>query len=140
MHIEVKVPEVGESVREAVLAQWYRHDGDMVHKGEILFLIETDKVTLEISAEADGILKILVPEGKTVRIGAVVGTIDSESGRGETAPVLQPEPKKPETAGERPADRESASEVAPASFVRESPKPGPGLVETAAPPTARWAS
>lgn len=134
MQIEVKVPEVGESVREAVLAQWYRHDGDMVHKGEILFLIETDKVTLEVSAEADGILKILVPEGKTVPIGAVVGTIDTEAERGEAPPPRQPELKPPEEAHETSAARESARTVAPAPSVRESPMPGPGLVETGTAP------
>ncbi len=79
MKIEVKVPQVGEAIQEALLAQWYRKDGDPVRKGEILFIIETDKVTLEIAAEADGILRILVPEGKTVRIGTVVGTIASET-------------------------------------------------------------
>jgi 2-oxoglutarate dehydrogenase E2 component (dihydrolipoamide succinyltransferase) len=79
MVLEIKIPGVGESVQEAILAQWYRQDGDMVHKDEPLFVIETDKVTLEIEAEADGVLKILVQEGETVAIGAVVGTIDTDA-------------------------------------------------------------
>ena len=77
MAIEIKVPSVGESVTEALLAQWYKEDGDSVQKDEPLFLIETDKVTLEVVAEADGILKITVAEGETVAVGAVVGTIDT---------------------------------------------------------------
>ena len=48
MLLEIKVPSVGESVSEATLAQWYKKDGDQVRKGEILFVLETDKVTLEI--------------------------------------------------------------------------------------------
>ena len=79
MVLEIKIPGVGESVQEAILAQWYKQDGDLVHKDEPLFVIETDKVTLEIEAEADGVLKILVQEGETVAIGAVVGTIDTDA-------------------------------------------------------------
>ncbi|MBW2407838.1 MAG: dihydrolipoamide succinyltransferase, partial [Deltaproteobacteria bacterium] len=87
MEIEIKIPSVGESVQEAVLVQWYKKDGDTVKKDEPLFVIETDKVTLEIVAEASGILKILASEGETVSIGAKVGTISTEE-------VLAPEPKK----------------------------------------------
>jgi 2-oxoglutarate dehydrogenase E2 component (dihydrolipoamide succinyltransferase) len=79
MKTEVKIPEVGESVREALLSQWYRRDGDFVRKGEILFIIETDKVTLEVVAEADGVLKITVAEGATVPVGTVVATIEAET-------------------------------------------------------------
>ncbi len=99
MKIDIKVPEVGESVQEAVLAEWYAKNGDRVRKDQILFLIETDKVTLEISAEADGILEILVPEGQTVAVGAVVGTLEKEGSaeRGkEQSPVKEAEKEAPE--------------------------------------------
>ena len=56
MSVEIRVPSVGESVQEAVLAEWFKNDGDMVVKDEPLFVIETDKVTLEVVAEASGIL------------------------------------------------------------------------------------
>mgnify|MGYP000323145279 CR=1 FL=1 len=52
MSIEIKIPSVGESVQEAVLAEWFKQDGDTVSKDEPLFVIETDKVTLEVVAEA----------------------------------------------------------------------------------------
>jgi 2-oxoglutarate dehydrogenase E2 component (dihydrolipoamide succinyltransferase) len=78
MKLEIKIPSVGESVTEATLAHWYKKDGDPVRKDEPLFVIETDKVTLEIVAEADGLLKIAVREGETVAIGTAVGTIDIE--------------------------------------------------------------
>jgi 2-oxoglutarate dehydrogenase E2 component (dihydrolipoamide succinyltransferase) len=86
MKLEIKVPEVGESIREALLTQWYKGDGERVDKGDILFLIETDKVTLEISAESNGILTILVPAGQTVAVGAVVGTLQQVD-RPETAKI-----------------------------------------------------
>ena len=79
MELEIKVPSVGESVTEATLAQWYKKNGDLVRKDEPLFVLETDKVTLEIEAEAGGVLKVIVAEGETVSIGAVVGTIDTEA-------------------------------------------------------------
>ncbi len=99
MSIEIKVPSVGESVSEAVLAQWFKKDGDHVRKDEPVFLIETDKVTLEVVAESDGVLKILVQEGETVPIGAVVGNIKAEikeESRPEAEPKvleIQPEPQ-----------------------------------------------
>lgn len=91
MKLEIKIPSVGESVQEAVLVEWYKKDGDNVQKDEPLFVIETDKVTLEIVAEASGVLKIIIPEGQTVGIGAVVGTIDTEA----APPAPTPEPKPP---------------------------------------------
>lgn len=75
MVIEIKIPEAGESVKEAVLAQWLKNDGDLVQKDEPILVIETDKVTLEVVAEATGVLKISVKEGQAVPIGTVVGTL-----------------------------------------------------------------
>ncbi len=75
MKIEIKVPSVGESITEALLAQWFKQDGDTVRKDEPLFVLETDKVTLEVTAAAAGRLSITVAAGTTVKIGTVVGTI-----------------------------------------------------------------
>jgi 2-oxoglutarate dehydrogenase E2 component (dihydrolipoamide succinyltransferase) len=93
MLLDIKVPSVGESVTEATLAQWYKKNGDLVSKSEPLFVLETDKVTLEIEAEADGVLRIRVSEGETVAIGTVVGTIDTEA-----APEVVDEPVPEEVA------------------------------------------
>ena len=90
MLIEIKVPSVAESVTEALLAQWFKNDGDPVKKDEPLFVIETDKVTLEVVAEDDGILAIKVPEGETVAIGAVVDTLDTAA-----ATLAQPAAEPP---------------------------------------------
>jgi 2-oxoglutarate dehydrogenase E2 component (dihydrolipoamide succinyltransferase) len=74
--MEIKVPEVGESVFEALVAKWHKKDGERVAKDEPLCEIETDKITLELNAEAAGVVSVKVPEGTTVRIGAVIGVID----------------------------------------------------------------
>jgi 2-oxoglutarate dehydrogenase E2 component (dihydrolipoamide succinyltransferase) len=74
--MEIRIPDVGESVREALLAKWFKKSGDLVKKDEPLCEIETDKITLDINADAAGILSILVAEGVQVAIGSVVGTID----------------------------------------------------------------
>jgi len=111
MLIEIKVPSVGESVTEALLAQWFKNDGDPVKKDEPLFVIETDKVTLEVVAEDDGILAIKVPEGETVAIGAVVGTLDTAA-----ATLAQPTVAAPAAGDERPAEPvsvETAKPIAP---------------------------
>lgn len=101
MKSEVRIPEIGESVTEAVIAQWYRRDGEIVREGDILFLIETDKVTLEVVAETSGVLHVLVMEGATVPVGTVVATIEQEiparSLEIDTEKRAEPE----STAGER---------------------------------------
>ncbi len=85
MIIEIKIPNVGESVQEAFLAEWFKEDGDRVSSDEPLLAIETDKVALEVAAEAGGILKILIPAGETVRIDAIVGHIASDDVQKETS-------------------------------------------------------
>lgn len=127
MKIEVKVPSVGESVQEAILAQWYKKDGDTVQKDEVLFVIETDKVTLEITAETDGVLKILVPEGATVAIGTVVGILETE---GAAAPIEAPVPSEEPAVGPVP---EALPVEAPTTPPLEPPQPAPVKPAPAAP-------
>lgn len=73
--MEIKIPEVGESVREALLAKWFKKSGDLVKRDEPLCEIETDKITLDLNADAGGILQIMILEGATVAVGSVIGTI-----------------------------------------------------------------
>ena len=77
--MEIKVPEVGESVVEALVAKWYKGEGELVKKGEPVCEIETDKITFEIAAEATGRLSVSVPEGTTVKIGTLIATIDDSA-------------------------------------------------------------
>ncbi len=73
--MDIKIPEVGESVHEALVAKWLKEDGAAVQRDEPLCELETDKITLELPAEADGVLTIAVPAGETVKIGTVIGSI-----------------------------------------------------------------
>jgi 2-oxoglutarate dehydrogenase E2 component (dihydrolipoamide succinyltransferase) len=98
MAIEIKIPSVGESIQEALLTEWFKKDGDSVKKDEPLFIIETDKVTLEIEAETDGVLEIKVEAGKTVSIGQVVGIIKPETEAKDKPEIAEKEKEKaPET-------------------------------------------
>jgi len=82
--MDIKVPTVGESIREAEVGKWHKKDGESVAKDDLLVELETDKITLELNAEVEGVLHIGTAEGKTVEIGAVIGTIEEVSG-GKTA-------------------------------------------------------
>ena len=76
MSTEVKVPTLGESVTEATIGQWFKKTGDRVEQDEIIAELETDKVTVEVPAPAAGTLaEIIVNEGETVGVGAVLAVI-----------------------------------------------------------------
>ena len=118
--MEIKIPEVGESVYEALVARWHKKDGERVAKDEPLCEIETDKITLDLNAEAGGVLSVKVPEGTTVRIGTVIGVIDEQAlprgvpAREEKEVVPPAEPVRHISPTERKAAREQGI------------KPGPG--------------
>ncbi len=118
--MEIKVPEVGESVVEALVAKWLRKDGERVAKDEPLCEIETDKITFEINADAAGLLSIKVPEGTTVKISTVigaieeagtVGTVEAKSGVEKPAAVSETGPERHVSPSERKAAREKAVEA-----------------------------
>ena len=84
--MEIKIPDVGESVREALLAKWFKKNGDVVKKDEPLCEIETDKITLDLNADVAGVLTISVSEGTTVAVGTTIGMI-GEASPAAAAPV-----------------------------------------------------
>lgn len=95
--IDILTPALGESVSEATIAKWNKKAGEAVKKNDILVELETDKVTLEVSAEADGVLsEILKPEGETVGVGDVLGKLDAgataSSVPAAAAPAAAPAP------------------------------------------------
>ena len=95
MSVQIVVPALGESVSEATIAKWYKKPGDAVKVDELLLELETEKVTLEVSASAEGILESIdKKEDEIVTVGQVVGTIkagsiaaESKSTPMQTAPV-----------------------------------------------------
>ena len=74
--VSIKVPSVGESITEGILARWLKADGAAVKAGEPLYELETDKASNVFPAEADGVLKVGATEGSTVAVGSVIGTLD----------------------------------------------------------------
>lgn len=88
--IDITVPVMGESVAEGSMGKWLKKSGEAVKKDELLVEIETDKVAVEVSAPADGVLTIAADEGATVTPGQKIGSV-SGSGAG-AAPAAAPAP------------------------------------------------
>jgi 2-oxoglutarate dehydrogenase E2 component (dihydrolipoamide succinyltransferase) len=140
---ELRVPELGESVVEATVAEWLKAEGDAVKTGEAVVRLETDKVDVEVSAEHDGVLnKVLRQQGEDVRVGEVLATIEP-AGAGETdsgrAPAQEQQPAvslpaegaRGDGEGDRipageataRAGREAAQAAGPAPSVESAPAP-----------------
>ena len=111
MAVEVRIPELGESVTEGVIVRWLKQDGELVQADQSVLELETDKATLEIPATASGRLEIVERKGATVRVGAVVARIaegadrPTASAKPKTAPARAkpsaPAPASPPDSGTR---------------------------------------
>jgi 2-oxoglutarate dehydrogenase E2 component (dihydrolipoamide succinyltransferase) len=102
--VEVKVPQLSESVSEATLLDWHKREGEPVSRDENLIDIETDKVVLELPAPADGVLvKILKKSKDSVGSGEVIAQIDTEAKAGAAAPAAAAQKPAPAAAEKRPA-------------------------------------
>lgn len=111
--MEIKVPQLGESVTEATVARWFKKVGDTVAQDEPLVELETDKVTIEVPAGQSGTLsEISAQEGDEVSVGAVLGTLGeggADTGSDDKDPEPEPE-KKEEAAEDSDKDDEKAEE------------------------------
>ena len=104
--VEVKVPQLSESVAEATLLQWKKKVGDAVAVDEILIEVETDKVVLEVPAPSAGILaEIVMGDGTTVAAEQLIARIDTEGKAGAAAPAAAttPEPFAATNASKDPS-------------------------------------
>ncbi|MCP3176568.1 2-oxoglutarate dehydrogenase complex dihydrolipoyllysine-residue succinyltransferase [Desulfuromonas sp. KJ2020] len=116
--MKITVPEIGESVFEAVVGKWHKKDGDFVRKDEVLLELETDKINLEIQAEAEGSLAISAQEGETVKVGGTLGSIDEKASSPadadqESSEDDEEEDEKPtKTEGKTPAVNPAAAKMA----------------------------
>ena len=100
---DILTPVLGESITEATIAKWTKKSGDMVKKDEVLAELETDKVSLEVSSPADGVLTILVGEGETVYPGTVLGSVGGAgAAAAPSAPAAQPVAAAPAAAAPAP--------------------------------------
>lgn len=120
MILEMKVPSPGESITEVEIAEWLVKDGDYVEKDQAIAEVDSDKATLELPAEASGIITLKAEEGDAVAVGEVVCLIDTDAQKPEEGgrEVSKKEekatelPKKPEKAGTAKPPKEAASYAA----------------------------
>ena len=81
--LEMKVPEVGESITEVTISSWIKSEGDFVELDEVIAEIDSDKATFELPAEATGMLNIIAKEGDTLQIGDLICKIQVAEGKPE---------------------------------------------------------
>jgi 2-oxoglutarate dehydrogenase E2 component (dihydrolipoamide succinyltransferase) len=127
MILEMKVPSPGESITEVEIATWLVKDGDYVEKDQAIAEVDSDKATLELPAEASGIITLKAEEGDAVAVGAVVCLIDTSA----SAPSAKSEDKPAEA---KPADAPKAEALKPQA---PSPAPAPSYAAQTPSPAAR---
>ncbi|HEX8874682.1 MAG TPA: 2-oxoglutarate dehydrogenase complex dihydrolipoyllysine-residue succinyltransferase [Nitrosospira sp.] len=137
MLVEIKIPQLSESIAEATLLSWKKKEGEKVDRDENLIDIETDKVVLELPAPASGVLKnITKGDGATVTSGETIGSIDTEGAAAVRAPRAEAVPVPPAAATVEPIQKPAAEP--------ESPEPGAppvaGVSTAAMMPAARSAA
>ncbi len=115
MILEMKVPSPGESIKEVEIATWLVKDGDYVEKDQAIAEVDSDKATLELPAEASGIITLKAEEGDAVAVGAVVCLIDTSAA-------------KP-TGSDTTATQKVEEKKAEAPIAVETPKAAPIAVE-----------
>jgi len=132
---DIMTPALGESVTEATVARWTKKAGEAVKKDELLVELETDKVSLEVVAPADGVLaSIAAEEGATVVPGTVLGVV-TEGGAATAAPAAA----APKAAAPAPAPAPAAA-PAPAPAPAAAPAPAPAAAAPVSPAPARIAA
>ncbi len=120
----MKVPSPGESIKEVEIATWLVKDGDYVEKDQAIAEVDSDKATLELPAEASGIITLKAEEGDAVAVGAVVCLIDTGAAKPEGGAPAKEEAKaveapkaNPETSGPK------AAPVAEKTYATQAPSP-----------------
>src|SRR6188474_216852 len=142
---DVTLPQLGETVTEGTITQWFKQVGDSVSADEPLFEVSTDKVDTEVPSPVSGVVQeIRVPEGDSVEVGAVVAVIGSDAGAAApptpaapAAPAAEPAPAPAEPAAEPPPPPAAEAAPAPAAAPPPAADAAPPAPETAAPPAPR---
>ncbi len=111
--MDIKVPEVGESITEAEIGEWLKQDGDYVNRDDVLLTLETDKASVEVVAEDSGKLSHKAAEGDTVEIGAVIASLDTSAeapaGSASSAAEAKSEESSSTSTGSSPQPQMSAA-------------------------------
>ena len=134
--MNVLMPQLGETVAEGTVAKWHKQVGDKIAVDELLFDVETDKVSMEVTAITAGVVtQILVPAGATVDVGTVLAVIDDGAGATVAAPAAQPAAPAL-TPAPAPAP---AAEASPPSWYAAMPPNMSQATEQYTPPAAAQA-
>lgn len=125
MILEMKVPSPGESITEVEIATWLVKDGDYVEKDQAIAEVDSDKATLELPAEAAGIITLKAEEGDAVKVGQVVCLIDTGAAKPDGGAAPKAEEKKEEPKKEEPkAAAPAPAPAAPAAtYATGAPSP-----------------
>ncbi|WNH08904.1 2-oxoglutarate dehydrogenase complex dihydrolipoyllysine-residue succinyltransferase [Thalassobellus suaedae] len=108
MILEMKVPSPGESITEVEIATWLVEDGDYVEKDQAIAEVDSDKATLELPAEASGIITLKAEEGDAVAVGAIVCLIDTSAEKPEgDAPKVEKQEEAPKVEAPKTAEPEA---------------------------------
>src|SRR5690349_23175545 len=124
MRIEVRVPQLPESVAEATLVNWHKQPGEAVKRDENLIDIETDKVVLELPAPGDGVLaEITRPDGSTVTSNDVIAVIDTDAKPAASAATTATATSPTPTTAAAPAKPTAGTPAPPAGAATQAPAP-----------------
>jgi 2-oxoglutarate dehydrogenase E2 component (dihydrolipoamide succinyltransferase) len=124
MILEMKVPSPGESIKEVEIATWLVQDGDYVEKDQAIAEVDSDKATLELPAEASGIITLKASEGDAVAVGAVVCLIDTSAAKPSGSAPAAVEVKAEAPKAEAPKKEEVKAAPAPATtYAAQAPSP-----------------
>jgi 2-oxoglutarate dehydrogenase E2 component (dihydrolipoamide succinyltransferase) len=125
---DLVVPQLGESISEAVVAKWLKQVGDAVSDGEPVAELETDKITVQLPSPVAGALaEQRATVGATVKVGDVIGAVDAGKAGKTAAPAAKPAAKAPAPApAPAPAAAPKAPAPAPAPAVAAAPQPTTG--------------
>lgn len=116
MILEMKVPSPGESITEVEIATWLVEDGDYVEKDQAIAEVDSDKATLELPAEASGIITLKAEEGDAVAVGAVVCLIDTSAEKPEgTSSKEDKKEEAPKAETSKPTEKQSEATYATGS-------------------------
>jgi 2-oxoglutarate dehydrogenase E2 component (dihydrolipoamide succinyltransferase) len=136
--IEIKVPPVGESIKEVTLLKWLKKDGEYVDRDDVIAELESEKATFEVNAEQSGIIKLIANEGDTLDIGAVLANIDEKAKAPASVEARSNGLKRPQVIEQEPEPEhqprpEANDQQQPATEKAEVASAGKGIIELKVP-------
>jgi len=123
MILEMKVPSPGESIKEVEIATWLVKDGDYVEKDQAIAEVDSDKATLELPAEASGIITLKAEEGDAVAVGAIVCLIDTAAAKPNAVESQKSESLKAEEKKVEEKPKQEVTQTPSATYATQAPSP-----------------